>query len=189
MPTARRAVEMPNAFMKPRYWIVIGITLGLAEVATYFINPFHTASADLLTRFSGIHLYRQTSQSMLPSIPQGGYFLASAWPYISRAPQVGDIVIFKYPPDPSVIYAKRIVAIGGQTLQIKNCVVIVDGQVLHEPYVERARARKAGSCSADRVLVPENGYLVFGDNRDNSEDSRYWGILPRDHIIGKVVWP
>jgi signal peptidase I len=175
--------------MKARYLITIAMAIGVAEIATYLLNPLHTASSGPFTRLFGFHVYRQTSQSMLPAIPQGGYMLASAWPYISRPPTVGDVVIFKYPPDPSVIYAKRIVAVGGQVLQIKHCVVFVDGQALNEPYVESARATKPMSCEGGPVSVPANGYLVFGDNRDNSKDSRYWGILPRDHIIGKVVWP
>jgi signal peptidase I len=173
--------------MKSRYWLIIGVAVGLAEVTTYFTNPLHTASSNLVTRLWGFQINLQSSQSMLPTIPVGHVIVTSAWPYFGRQPKIGDIVVFQYPPNPSVLYAKRIAAIGGQVLEIHNCVVYVDGQVLHEPYVDSERAKKADSCESARLSVPANNYLVLGDNRDNSEDSRYWGFVPRDHIVGKVI--
>jgi signal peptidase I len=101
-------------------------------------------------------------------------------------PHAGDIIAFKYPLDPTVAYVKRIVAAGGSTVEIANGVVLVDGQPVPQGYVPKAAAVSDYSRNMRRIRVTPTSYFVMGDNRDNSEDSRSWGFVPRDHIIGKV---
>ena len=93
-------------------------------------------------------------------------------------------------PDPDVVYIKRIVALPGESVAIRDGLAIVDGRPLEEPW---ARACAGGECDLPRpIVVPEGHFFVLGDNRGASLDSRAWGPLPRGWIIGKArlaYWP
>jgi signal peptidase I len=107
----------------------------------------------------------------------------------------GDIVVFKYPEDPERDFIKRVIGLPGETLEVRDKKVFVDGKPLEEAYVHYLQP--AGGASEitsfdvrDRygpVTVPAGHYFVMGDNRDNSQDSRYWGLLPRSYIKGKAL--
>ena len=107
----------------------------------------------------------------------------------------GDIVVFKYPDDPDRDFIKRVIGLPGDTLELRNKKVFLNGQPLEEPYVHfldtTPDAQEVTSLSVRErygpVTVPERHYFVMGDNRDNSQDSRYWGFLPRDLIKGKAL--
>ena len=81
---------------------------------------------------------------------------------------------------------KRVVATGDSTVEIANGVVLVNGKPISEEYISQDESTSDYARSMRRVRVPPKSYFVMGDNRDNSEDSRSWGFVPRDHIIGKV---
>jgi signal peptidase I len=107
----------------------------------------------------------------------------------------GDIVVFKYPDEPERDFIKRVIGLPGETLELRNKKVYVNGQPLDEPYVhflEPARnAQEVTSFDVRErygpVQVPEGQYFVMGDNRDNSQDSRYWGFLPRHYVKGRAL--
>jgi signal peptidase I len=108
----------------------------------------------------------------------------------------GDIVVFKYPEEPERDFIKRVIALPGETLELRNKKVYVNGQPLDEPYVHfLLPPRSDGSEGATvdvreqygPVTVPLDHYFMMGDNRDNSEDSRYWGFLPRRYVKGKAL--
>ena len=107
----------------------------------------------------------------------------------------GDIVVFKYPDEPERDFIKRVIGLPGETLELRNKKVYVNGQPLDEPYVhflEPAHdAQEVTSFDVRErygpVRVPQGQYFVMGDNRDNSQDSRYWGFLPRSYIKGKAL--
>jgi signal peptidase I len=107
----------------------------------------------------------------------------------------GDIVVFKYPDEPERDFIKRVIGLPGETLELRNKKVYINGQPLEEPYVHFLDADQAGQeiTSFDvrerygPVQVPVGQYFVMGDNRDNSQDSRYWGFLPRSYIKGKAL--
>ena len=107
----------------------------------------------------------------------------------------GDIVVFKYPDEPERDFIKRVIGLPGETLELRNKKVFVNGQPLDEPYVHflqpAADAQEVTSFDVRErygpVQVPEGQYFVMGDNRDNSQDSRYWGFLPRGYIKGKAL--
>jgi signal peptidase I len=112
----------------------------------------------------------------------------------NRVVDRGDIVVFKYPEAPDRDFIKRIIGLPGESLEVRDKTVIIDGAPLDEPYLPEWMTRlTAGAYAIDGrdnhgpVAIPEGHYFVMGDNRDNSEDSRYWGTLPHDHLKGKAV--
>jgi signal peptidase I len=109
-----------------------------------------------------------------------------------RSPSRGDIIVFKYPNDETRDFIKRIIAVGGETVQVKDNRAYVDGKALDEPYVRpgSVSATPAGHCGylygCDPIVVPPGAFFVMGDNRDNSQDSRYWGFVKAEKIRGKA---
>jgi signal peptidase I len=108
----------------------------------------------------------------------------------------GDVVVFKYPQDPARDFIKRVIGLPGERIEIRRKVVHVNGRPLDEPYVHfLVPAGEEGSEvtpfdvreAFGPVTVPADQYFVMGDNRDNSQDSRYWGFLPRDFIKGRAL--
>jgi signal peptidase I len=102
----------------------------------------------------------------------------------------GDIVVFRYPNDVSRRFIKRVIGLPGDTVQVLNGKVIVNGDVIEEPYLGERRARSRENLS--EVVVPEDSYYVLGDHRSISSDSRGGWFVPRELIIGKAAlrfWP
>ena len=106
----------------------------------------------------------------------------------------GDIVVFKFPEDPERDFIKRVIGLPGETLELRDKRVHIDGVPLDEPYLpERMSGLLPGAVAIDGrdnygpVTVPHEHYFMMGDNRDNSEDSRFWGPLPLSHIKGKAM--
>jgi signal peptidase I len=99
----------------------------------------------------------------------------------------GDVVVFLFPDDPSASYIKRLIGLSGDTVEIREGKVIVNGQELNEPYVD-SRLNQSHR-SQEPIFVKPNYYYVLGDNRDNSSDSRIWGLVPERYVYAKVVSP
>ena len=107
----------------------------------------------------------------------------------------GDVVVFKYPDEPERDFIKRVIGLPGETLELKSKKVYVNGQALDEPYVHflepASSAQEVTSFDVRErygpVRVPDGHFFVMGDNRDNSQDSRYWGFLPRHYIKGRAL--
>jgi signal peptidase I len=110
----------------------------------------------------------------------------------------GDIVVFKYPEDPERDFIKRVIGLPGETLELKNKKVYIDGKPIEEPYVQflfpAGEEGDADFTGLDvrrnygPVSVPADHYFMMGDNRDNSQDSRYWGFMPRSYVKGKALF-
>jgi signal peptidase I len=107
----------------------------------------------------------------------------------------GDVIVFKYPDEPDRDFIKRVIGLPGETLELRAKKVYIDGQPLDEPYVHflEPASDSQETTSFDvrerygPVRVPEGQYVVMGDNRDNSQDSRYWGFLPRNYVKGRAL--
>ena len=108
----------------------------------------------------------------------------------------GDIVVFKYPDEPDRDFIKRVIGLPGDTVELKHKKVHINGQPLDEPYVHfltppSNEYQEVTSYDLRErfgpVTVPPDQYFVMGDNRDNSQDSRYWGFLPRHYVKGKAL--
>jgi signal peptidase I len=97
----------------------------------------------------------------------------------------GDIIVFKYPKDPSKAYIKRLIGLPGDTVEIQAGEVWVNASKLSEPYIDSKMNMSQRSQPA--VVIPARSYYVLGDNRDNSSDSRIWGFVPEELLIAKVV--
>jgi signal peptidase I len=128
------------------------------------------------------------SESMVPSLLVGDRIIVSKLNYHFSEPKRGDVMVFKFPLDPSRDFVKRTIGIGGENLAIRDSKLYVNGQQVQEDYLP------AGLTFADfgPVEVPRGSYFMMGDNRNNSDDSRVWGALPEENIIGKAVliyWP
>lgn len=132
-------------------------------------------------------------QSMEPTFENGDYLIIDEISYRFRDPQRGEVVVFKYPQNPSQRYIKRIVGLPGETVDIEDGKVIIfnwgGSQVLDESAYLPASCQTPGDV---RVSLAEDEYFVLGDNRVSSADSRRWGPLPEENIIGRVLfraWP
>ena len=130
--------------------------------------------------------------SMLPQLHDGERLLVNklvyykfqsiSWGHIER----GDIVVFWYPNDPDKSYVKRVIGLPGETVEIRNGRVFVDDKELNEDYLDKEYNQTLPSTP--RKKVEEHHYFVMGDNRDNSSDSRYWGLVPEKYIYGKAFF-
>jgi signal peptidase I len=165
--------------------LVLALLVGF-EFTLWLTNPLHIPSAFLPARALGLQLFREPGPAMEPTVPAEQHVLVSAWAYWREQPRVGDIVAFAYPADPAVADVKRIVAAGGSTVEIQDGVLLVDGKKHEEPYLNAAAGRIHRDMHS--VSVPTNSYFVMGDNRDVSEDSRDYGFIARDRIIGKQLF-
>ena len=111
----------------------------------------------------------------------------------------GDVIVFKYPEEPERDFIKRVIGLPGETLEVREKKVYISGKLLDEPYVHfiqpPGRASEFSEVTSfdvreryGPVTVPADQYFMMGDNRDNSQDSRYWGFMPRSYVKGKALF-
>lgn len=127
-----------------------------------------------------------------PEVPNPAYILVDHLATEFGKPYRGEVVLFPYPDDPTQIYVKRIIGLPGDSVSIHGGHVYINGKLLSEPYLTTSAGVPYGTFGPYKV--PANDYFMLGDNRNNSEDSRYWKhkFVPRSTIIGRadaVVWP
>ena len=126
------------------------------------------------------------SGSMTPTLHEGDRVIVEKLSYHVRPPQQGEVVVFQAPAelkDQNLDgdYIKRIIALPGDVVQVKNGQVFVNGQALSEPYLQAQPNYAYGP-----VTIPQDHYFVLGDNRNQSYDSHLWGFVPRDAIVGRT---
>ncbi|AFM20904.1 MAG TPA: signal peptidase I [Acetomicrobium flavidum] len=127
------------------------------------------------------------SGSMIPTLMPGDRVLVAKFWYHFTEPKRGQVVVFKYPMDPTRDFVKRLIALPGETIEIKNGVVYINDSPLEEPYV-----KNRDFLSMEKVTVPRGQYFMMGDNRPNSQDSRFWGFVPKNYLRGPAFfryWP
>ncbi len=130
--------------------------------------------------------------SMLPQLHDGERLLVNklvyykidsvSWGHLER----GDIVVFWYPKEPDKSYVKRIIGLPGEIVEVRNGQVLINGVELKEAYLDSEHNKNLPSFPPRRV--EEHYFFVMGDNRDNSSDSRYWGLVPEKYIYGKAFF-
>ncbi|MGM0502205.1 MAG: signal peptidase I [Bacillota bacterium] len=127
------------------------------------------------------------SESMLPTLKPGDRILVNKFIYYFRKPKRQEIIVFKYPVDPQRRFVKRLIAGPGDKVKIKAGQVFVNGEKIKEEYL-----LENSYTDFPEIKVPADNYFVLGDNRNNSEDSRYWGFVPEENIVGQpliIFWP
>jgi signal peptidase I len=129
--------------------------------------------------------------SMLPRLHDGERIFVNKLIYYGLpAIERGDIVVFWFPNDPGKSYIKRVIGLPGETVQMRGGRIFVNGKELQEPYLESSL--NVAASDDPPVYVKPHYYFVMGDNRDNSSDSRSWGLVPEKYIYGKALfryWP
>ncbi len=183
-------------------WTVTALLLlfGTTTILQAFVVPSGSMEGTLLV---GDHLFVD-KLTYSPSGPISKHLL----PY--QDVKRGDIIVFRYPPDIKQNYVKRVIGIPGDHIRLENKQVILKGRPLEEPYVQHIKnwvdpyvdnfpstpnipltpgleEMLTKHVVGGELVVPEGHYFAVGDNRDNSSDSRFWGLVPRENIIGKPV--
>ena len=161
----------------------------------------------LIIKTSLVEAYNIPSGSMEDTLMIGDFILGNKFIYGAKIPllplrlpaftepEPGDIIIFKFPSNPKVNYIKRCIAVPGQIVEIRNKRVYIDGVLLQDPEFSKhtdvhVKPRSAFDGSRDNFgpyEVPDGHYFMLGDNRDNSYDSRFWGCVPRENILGQAM--
>lgn len=141
----------------------------------------------LVIRTFFFEVYRVEGASMESTLKTGDRVLVNKWLYLWRMPRKGEVVVFQYPMDPTRDFIKRVVAVSGDTVEIRQGKVYVNGELLPEV----ASVLSDTESWAPHVVEPDTVW-VLGDNRGNSDDSRYFGSVERTQIRGQAfyrVWP
>jgi signal peptidase I len=152
--------------------------IGFAVIALAIVIPI---------RMWVIQPFVVSGESMYPTFHDGEYLIIDEISYILGEPKRGDVVVFRYPKDPSRFFIKRIIGMPNEKIVIKNGEVIIsnkenpDGFKINEPYIKE----EFSTNSID--ITKDNEYFVMGDNRNRSSDSRSWGILNEELMIGRAL--
>jgi len=150
--------------------------------------------AALLLRVFVISAYHVSSGSMEDTLIEGDYIFVNKLAYKFSPPKLGDVIVFENPVDPQKDYIKRIVAAGGQTVEVADKILLVDGQIAPIPAGSKhidSRILAAEVSNRDNFgpfTVPDGQYFVMGDNRDDSQDSRFWGCVDKKYIKGRAIF-
>lgn len=168
-----------------RWYAYVGATL----VASLLVLPTRLVARP----------YRIPSGGMLPTVQIGDYIITNSIAYPRTPPARGDVVVFRYPRNRDETYIKRIIGLPGETIAIHQRRVSVNGQEIDDPWGFCPDGRSVGDRAADcgppiaradeiaPTTVRADEYFVLGDNRMRSQDSRFWGALPKADLLGKVV--
>ena len=134
--------------------------------------------------------------SMEPNFHNSDYLIVDELSYRFRGPERGEIVVFKYPNDPSQMFIKRVIALPREQIELNSGQIIVTDKTGQKVNINEneylAFLASSQFLGEKKMILAENEYFVMGDNRGHSFDSRKWGALPRENIIGRVVfraWP
>jgi signal peptidase I len=202
--TKERSVpEQPRGFIAEWTVTILILLFGTTTLVQAFVVPTGSMESNILI---GDHLFVDKLAYAPPSA-LGRHLL----PY--KDVQRGDIIVFRFPPEPDKDYVKRVIGLPGDRLHMVDKQVYINGRKLDEPYVQHITSYiepyrdnfpgepnmlvspRGLDMLRDHVVngelvVPPGQYFAMGDNRDNSLDSRYWGFVPRDNIRGKplIVW-
>lgn len=159
------------------------------EVKDWIVSIVIAVALAFFIRYFIVEPYMVEGPSMLPTLVSGERLIVNKLIYRLKQPVKGEIIVFRYPRDPSRDFIKRVIATAGDTIEVKGGRIFVNGQLINENYIlEETRG------SYPLATIPEGHIFVMGDNRNNSEDSRFAdvGFVPLDMIKGKAVlifWP
>ncbi len=140
-----------------------------------------------------VQAFKIPSSSMYPTLQVGDRLMANKLVYKFREPERGEIVIFKYPVNLRKDFVKRLIALPGEEVEIKEGEIFIDGKQVKNSLVNGRYYYNSGLYGTEfPAKIPPDSYYVLGDNSINSKDSRYWGFVPEKNLIGKplfIYWP
>lgn len=153
-----------------------------------------------------VQAFKIPTGSMRPTLLEGDLILVNKFIYgakipfvdvnlpAARQPRRGDVVVFIYPENPKKDFIKRLVAIEGETVEIENGTIFINGQPLLDTVFSQRYYYNRGEFGQEgkKIVVPKNSIFVLGDNSASSQDSRFWGFVPRKNILGEAIliyWP
>ncbi|HTL48613.1 MAG TPA: signal peptidase I [Verrucomicrobiae bacterium] len=160
-------------------------------------EPFLVAAVlAVLIRTFLLGPYKIPTGSMIPTFLVGDRIFVDKISYRFRPPERGDIIVFKYPLDKKKDFVKRLVGLPGEAVEIKDGKIVINGKVLDDKvftknYYYNVKEGRLG-LENEVIRVPEDSYFVLGDNSAHSADSRSWGFVPRNNLVGKaflIWWP
>ena len=160
-------------------------------ICTFFMQPLATS----WIRNKIARAYKIPSSGMESALLVGDYFIADMGIYKKEKPKRGDIIVFEFPKDPSKEFVKRVIGLDGEKVEIIKNKIHINGQLIVDPWGHYKDEIQLGGTTipspGDRfgpVVVPRDSLFVLGDNRDNSQDSRYWGFVVLNRIKGKALY-
>jgi signal peptidase I len=168
--------SMPEALPEKKTHVWVTTIRELLETILLTIVIF------LMIRFA-VENYRIEGYSMEPNFHDGQFLLVNKLIYYLHPPERGDVIVFRFPPNPSKNYIKRVIGLPGDRVEIVEGRVYVNDQLLSEPYPLNNAAYTYGP-----VVVEPDEFFVLGDNRGQSSDSHSWGFVPRTDVIGEALW-
>lgn len=167
----------------------------LIHVIYEFVEAFViSASVFVVVYLFLMQPHQVKGSSMYPTFKDKEYLLTDKITYNSAKPSYGDVIVFKAPTNENFDYIKRVIALPGQTVMVKSGHVYIDGKLLEENYLSSEIVTHAGQflLEGESYVVQPNEVMAFGDNRSHSSDSRDWGPVPDQNIVGRVFfryWP
>jgi len=174
------------------------LTTGIHTVVTFFLDFIETIVV-ALSIFVVVYLFlvqphEVKGTSMEPSFHNNEYILTDKITYRFQEPKRGDVVIFKSPGNPDVDYIKRIIGLPGERVKVEGGYVYINENKLPEVYLKDLTALSPGDTMKEgqEITIPPNQLLVLGDNRPHSSDSRAFGPIDRNSVIGRAIvryWP
>jgi signal peptidase I len=167
-------------------------SLIIAAIIAFFVRSFF------------IQAFKIPSSSMEPTLLIGDHLLVNRLTYVMKipftdivflnlgSPKRGDVIVFRYPVDASKDFIKRVIATEGDTVEIKDKAIYINGKTMEDPwgYYSDDSIMPGYLSPKDNlgpIVVPKDSYFAMGDNRDKSLDSRFWGFVKREHLVGKAL--
>lgn len=153
-----------------------------------------SASFFLVVYIFLVQPHQVKGSSMFPTFKDGEYLLTDKVTFKRRAPHYGDVIVFKAPINENYDFIKRVLAVAGDQIMIKGGRVYVNGNLLPENYLPTEYTTSSGQFLREGQVytVPEGSIMAIGDNRNHSSDSRDWGPVPLENIVGRAMfryWP
>ena len=171
-------------------FLSILIIIAGASTGVYFVNPYDVTSTTISERIFGIHLYKIPSRSMQPLLRPSDYIVVSTIEYKKQLPERKDVIVFFRTEnlEDKTPYIKRVLALENDSISIDKGEVIVNNEIVEEPYVNVSNRVTLYSLKMKETKVPTGKVFVLGDNRDKSSDSRKFGFVNMNHIIGRASY-
>jgi len=183
LPTIKKFVIVNHQLAMKKILLSVFDTLKIVVIALAIVVPI---------RYFLFQPFLVSGQSMEPNFENGDYLIVDELSYRFRAPQRGEVIVFKYPDDPSQRFIKRIIGLPGETVDIKDNKITISKSGTSIVLNESQYLSFAQTAGDTHLSLGADEYFVLGDNRNFSYDSRRFGVLPKDKITGRVLiraWP